>query len=579
MKEMATCECWKGYLGSDCSEVEAKTDQAHFHLWDQSITFFTIAMSAVFVTLSMINSAFNSLGWKSPDSVWCVLIGMFLGGMLEATGDIPLFEMVRFPPEFIFLALLPLIIFDAGYSLDKPEFFRNFLSICIFAILGTVISTMCVGQLVYMMHLHFHTHSAFSWGESMAFGALISATDPVATLATFKALRVNKIFYMMVLGESVMNDAISIALFRRFVLWDADPAESLLVLALDLSIDFLGAIAVGFSMGLMSALVLKFVEHTGRSPTVETALVLLLAIAPYLLGEALGLSGVVAVLFAAFAMAHYTHFNLSPTAQVTVQHALRTCAYLSETALFLYLGISSVGLSKKFDWYIIGLAIGFILLARAAAIFPLATLSNFIATNKLSVRQMGVMWFSGQRGAIAFALSLTLTTRGAEVLQTTTLSLVLFTVLGLGSGTPLVVRCLLPQGAGVIAPDTPQRAAVEEQEGLMERGGGTPINLRRRMTMTGSAIGWFERIDDAYMKPFFRIPKYQDEGLSYYRALNQEPNEELCELVTLKLNKEQQDMVESSLTESIPPSPGYDSLSRAPPASRSMSGADLGCDL
>jgi len=262
-----------------------------------------------------------------------------------------------------------------------------------------------------------------------------------------------------------------------------------------------------------------------------------------------------------------------------VQHALRICAYLSETALFLYLGISSVGLSKKFDWYIIGLAIGFILLARAAAIFPLATLSNFIATNKLSVRQMGVMWFSGQRGAIAFALSLTLTTRGAEVLQTTTLSLVLFTVLGLGSGTPLVVRCLLPQGAGVIAPDTPQRAAVEEQEGLMERGGGTPINLRRRMTMTGSAIGWFERIDDAYMKPFFRIPKYQDEGLSYYRALNQEPNEELCELVTLKLNKEQQDMVESSLTESIPPSPGYDSLSRAPPASRSMSGADLGCDL
>ena len=117
-------------------------------------------------------------------------------------------DTVRFPPSFIFLGLLPVIIFDAGYSLQKQLFFRNFGTICLFAIFGTVLSSVCVGSLMYnarwdgprteyqLEHYSdsfdsrewFGIHNAFSWGEAMAFGALISAVDPVATLATFKVL-------------------------------------------------------------------------------------------------------------------------------------------------------------------------------------------------------------------------------------------------------------------------------------------------------------------------------------------------------------------------------------------------------
>lgn len=50
--------------------------------------------------------------------------------------------------------------------------------------------------------------------ESFAFGSLISAVDPVATLAIFQALDVDAILYMLVFGESVLNDAVSIVLTR-----------------------------------------------------------------------------------------------------------------------------------------------------------------------------------------------------------------------------------------------------------------------------------------------------------------------------------------------------------------------------
>ena len=67
---------------------------------------------------------------------------------------------------------------------------------------------------MYLAGLTFLSHR-LTLVESFAFGALISSVDPVATLAIFKALRVNKTLHMLVFGESVMNDAVAITLFRR----------------------------------------------------------------------------------------------------------------------------------------------------------------------------------------------------------------------------------------------------------------------------------------------------------------------------------------------------------------------------
>ncbi|ELT96886.1 hypothetical protein CAPTEDRAFT_120741, partial [Capitella teleta] len=117
----------------------------------------------------------------------------------------------HFPPTMFFLVLLPPIIFESGYNLHKGNFFANIGTILLFAIAGTVISAMIVGggiyllgkaQLVYQLDLV----------ESFAFGSLISAVDPVATLAIFQAIEVDQVLYMLVFGESVLNDAVAIVL-------------------------------------------------------------------------------------------------------------------------------------------------------------------------------------------------------------------------------------------------------------------------------------------------------------------------------------------------------------------------------
>jgi len=606
-KEAAACECHKGYSKADCSEVEAVDQQNMFYLWDKSITFFTVSLLLVFLVSSGIKWLIrgNRLLVGMPDSIWCVLIGMVLGMVLQVTGDEPLVKTVQFPPNFIFLGLLPVIIFDAGFSLQKKLFFRNFGSICLFAIFGTLISAVTVGVLVFHGPVLFGMNQHFSWGEAMAFGALISAVDPVATLATFKALSVEPNFYMLVLGESVMNDAVAIAMFRRFVLLEEgqiESAEGLLWFAATLLIDFFGSIAVGFLTGLGSASAVKLIHIDGKaSATLESALVLLLALVPYLLAEALSLSGVIAVLFASFAMAHYTQFNLSPTAKVTVEHAIRAVAYLAETALFLYLGICAMGMHQKFDWYTICLCCVFIMASRGLNIFPLAALSCWLGAEHMGVRQQLAMWFSGQRGTIAFALSLTLTTQGAEVLQTTTLSVVLFTVIVLGAATPTVVGLLLPSSSRVsVSPvivdyggggfKLQNTSDIDDEDlygstaslggdggddddtGLVNESVGRPGG-------GGGLMGWFADIDERIMQPTFRMRKTRSVGHSYFRIGHDEEATDSSHLKEVDLAKAERGL-RDRLAKTTKPQPrplGAGSMAGSPAGFGSAAAAGGGC--
>ncbi|RMX59439.1 hypothetical protein pdam_00013046 [Pocillopora damicornis] len=124
--------------------------------------------------------------------------------------------MAVFDPEIFFYVLLPPIIFYAGYDMKKRFFFRNIGAILTYAFVGTTISCMVFGGTMYaytMIDSH-HIDKNFDFLECLLFGALISATDPVTVLAIFHDLHVDVDLYALVFGESVMNDAVAIVLFR-----------------------------------------------------------------------------------------------------------------------------------------------------------------------------------------------------------------------------------------------------------------------------------------------------------------------------------------------------------------------------
>ena len=93
-------------------------------------------------------------------------------------------------------------------------------------------------------------------------------------------------------------------------------------------------VCVGLLSGLLSALLFKHVRFTDHVMLELTAL-FLLAYLPFIMAEAAAMSGIVTILFAAITMKHYTHKNISPTAQLQSVALFEFCAYVAETAVFL----------------------------------------------------------------------------------------------------------------------------------------------------------------------------------------------------------------------------------------------------
>jgi NhaP-type Na+/H+ or K+/H+ antiporter len=177
-------------------------------------------------------------------------------------------------------------------------------------------------------------------------------------------------------------------------------------------------------------------------PVLECSMMIVLCYLPYLLAEALALSGIVAILTAAVIMSHYTHANLSPITQVCMAHLSRLLGKVAETVVFAYLGMSAfIG---HHTWHV-----GFtfttivaILIGRALNVFPIAWLLNRHAHLQLSLQEQAVMWFSGLRGAISYCLATN--APSASLLAPCTLAVVLITTVFFGGGTMPFVRCSNP---------------------------------------------------------------------------------------------------------------------------------------
>ena len=87
---------------------------------------------------------------------------------------------------------------------------------------------------------------------------------------------------------------------------------------------FLGSAAIGVIFALATSLFFKHIAFRSV-PSIEFSIVIMSAYFPFVFAEALQLSGIMAILFAGMTMAHYLHFNLSPTTQITAQAVSLMC--------------------------------------------------------------------------------------------------------------------------------------------------------------------------------------------------------------------------------------------------------------
>ncbi|CAD6998057.1 unnamed protein product [Ceratitis capitata] len=176
-------------------------------------------------------------------------------------------------------------------------------------------------------------------------------------------------------------------------------------------------------------------------------MMLMFTYAPYVLAEGIHLSGIMAILFCGIVMSHYTHFNLSTVTQITMQQTMRTLSFIAETCVFAYLGLAIFSFKHQVELSFVIWSIVLCLIGRACNIFPLAFLVNKFREHKITNKMQFIMWFSGLRGAISYALSLHLDLPNDEtrrVLITTTLIIVLITTLFFGGSTMPLLKYLKP---------------------------------------------------------------------------------------------------------------------------------------
>ncbi|VDK69440.1 unnamed protein product [Onchocerca ochengi] len=350
-------------------------------------------------------------------------------------------EVETFSSNIFFLVLLPPIIFENGYNLHKSDFFTNMFPILSFATLGTVISALTIGLALYILGQADLIYK-MTIAESFVFGSMISAVDPVATLAIFQALNVERMLYMLVFGESMLNDAVAIVLTSTslemsFQNITSSTSGSLFFRVISrFTYIFLISALLGAFVGFLSALLFKYVDLR-KTPSLEFALLLIFAYLPYGLAEAISLSGIMAILFCSITMSQYTHFNISPITQITMQQTFRTLAFVAETCTFAYLGLALFTIKLQFQPMFVLWSIS----DRHYKLRRFAENRRFILYHpKIRFVVALFHWPCVQcmRGAVAFALALHISIENEEtkrVLLTTTLFIVLFTIIFLGGTT------------------------------------------------------------------------------------------------------------------------------------------------
>ncbi|XP_053672605.1 sodium/hydrogen exchanger 8 [Anopheles nili] len=501
------------------SPEKSAVEQEHYSSMSIFFVLCVIALGILLIHM-MLQTGFQYL----PESIVVVFLGALIGLILNVSSVKHIANWEReevFSPTAFFLVLLPPIIFESGYNLHKGNFFQNIGSILVFAIIGTTISALVIGSGVYLLGLA-EVAYRLNFVESFAFGSLISAVDPVATVAIFHALNVDPVLNMLVFGESILNDAISIVLTTTVMPMVSDSGtnagtgESIFSALNTFCMMFFASAGIGVVFALMSALLLKHIDLR-KHPSLEFGLMLVFTYAPYVLAEGIHLSGIMAILFCGIVMSHYTHFNLSTVTQITMQQTMRTLAFIAETCVFAYLGLAIFSFKHRCELSFVIWAIVLCLIGRACNIFPLAWLVNRFREHKITNRMAFIMWFSGLRGAISYALSLHMqfsTEESRHVVITTTLIIVLFTTLFFGGSTMPLMK-YLQGGKKVKRTSRTGRVGRKRKEKALSlsktREWGQAIDSEHlselteeeEVSFTQSRIGGFTRWDRKFFTPFF----------------------------------------------------------------------------
>jgi len=362
---------------------------------------------------------------RVPYTVALVVAGLLVGIGASVAG----FPAVEVSPEVVLLVLLPGLVFEAAYRLRIAELRRWFGGLALLAVPGVLISALVVAVVL-------HVATGLRLDLAFIVGAMVSATDPAAVVATFKRVRVPPALSTMVDGESLLNDGTGLVLFAIAVGAIHAPIGPGAAV-----VTFVGTVALSVVIGLVTGFLAGRLIGLVDDHLVELTISVILAYGSYVLADQVHLSGVIATVTAAIVLGNLGPGRaLSETGADAIDTVWEFFAYLLTAVVFLLVGLA-IPPARLLDsivpiaWAIVGILVG-----RAVVVYLILGGASRLAVRPglaehLPSAWLHVMFWAGLRGAVAVAMALSLPAdipqRGS--LQEITFGVVLFTLLVQGT--------------------------------------------------------------------------------------------------------------------------------------------------
>ncbi|MFR9565432.1 MAG: sodium:proton antiporter [Rikenellaceae bacterium] len=468
-----------------------------------------------FVIVSLIAGALLKLVLtrvKLPYTVGLFVLGMVVGvlnmnGWLEATPVISssISMVCNLDPDMILNIFLPILIFSAAYELDVHIFKKTLVNSTLLAVPGLIIAMLLTAAVMMGISIVAPAYAEWNWTFALMFGALISATDPVAVVALLGELGVSKRFSTLIDGESMLNDGTGIVLFMLMFAPFTSSVE-----AADPSpvISFLVVVFGGLVIGYLMARAFLFYA-TRRSvrgdALLQTSVMILLSYITFILAQDIfKLSGVIALVMFGLVVAYSGYSRLDERAQRFMKEFWGLLSYIANTLIFIIMGII-IAEKVDFAWRDLAVLLAVYVGINVVRIVMIGLLYPIMRRNGYGInrRESMILTWGALRGALALTLALMVSY--TESIPEPVRRQVLLLTAGIVTMTLVInattIKWLLKKLGLLEQSASRQLIAAEVRSKLQSRGREYIERLRNS--------GEFEGVDWAKVEPL--LPKYEQE--------------------------------------------------------------------
>lgn len=332
---------------------------------------------------------------RLPHSVLLVLLGILAGGCAQHWGVGLSPEMLAKFPDIVLYLLLPPLAFDSAYRMDLEALRQDrwpILALSVGAVLGSC----------GLIGAGLHWGLGLDWQSALLFGALVSATDPVAVVALFHELGARQRLTLLVEAESLFNDGTAIVLFR-VILAGSLGLKSGLKTFLTVS---LGGILVGLLLVPVFRRLLRFTNDASA----QIGLTVTAAYLSFILADHwLGASGVLATLTLAIYLGNRARLTLNREALQSMHTMWSFFSLCANIVVFLAVGLSVDGAVLMRSATYLPLTLAVVYLARTLSVsICLWPVQRLRLCSPISWGEQLVLIWGGLKGGLALALVLLL---------------------------------------------------------------------------------------------------------------------------------------------------------------------------